>query len=190
MPDARNLPLFAWGDTLRTRRARRQRLVRRALIAGAASFALGLTVLVPPPPLLVWNASASAPVGLYAVTPGHAVRRGDMVIARLPVAMRGMAARRRYLPRGVPLVKRVMAGPGDTVCARGRQITIDAMFAAERLVADAAGRPMPWWQGCVHLAKGQAFLLMIDVPNSFDGRYFGISQTSDIVGRAHALWLR
>ena len=39
-------------------------------------------------------------------------------------------------------------------------------------------------------AKGEAFLLMAEAPASFDGRYFGVTKVSDIVGKAHLLWAR
>jgi len=49
---------------------------------------------------------------------------------------------------------------------------------------------MPWWQGCRTLIEGEYFLLMADVPDSFDGRYFGITGNADLVGQAHLLWSR
>ncbi|HEU4961960.1 MAG TPA: S26 family signal peptidase [Sphingomonas sp.] len=182
-------PLFAWGDALRTARTRRRRLIRAgaAIVAGAG--ALALTISFPPAPRLVWNASASAPIGLYAVSPGEVARRGDMVIARLAEPWRALAARRRYLPANVPLVKRAIAVAGDEVCALGRHIFVDGRWLADRKSADARGRPMPMWRGCVRLRGRQLFLLM-DHPDSFDGRYFGVTQGSDVVGKAVLLWRR
>ena len=78
------LPLLAWGDQLRAERANRRRLGRRVAIIGLGITVLGLTAAFPPAPRLVWNASASAPIGLYAVTPGAEGDPGDMVIARVP----------------------------------------------------------------------------------------------------------
>ena len=49
------------------------------MIAIAAAPPL-LTLALKPPLLLVWNASASAPVGLYRVHPNQIPRRGDLVI--------------------------------------------------------------------------------------------------------------
>lgn len=129
------LPLFAWGDQLRALRAKRRRLGRRIAIIGAGITVLGLTVAFPPAPRLVWNASASAPIGLYAVRPGAEADPGDMVIARVPAPWRMLAASRRYLPANVPLVKRVAAGPGDEICALGPEIFINGRWAAARLPA-------------------------------------------------------
>lgn len=184
------LPLLAWGDQLRAQRAKRRRLGRRIAIIGACITVLGLTAAFPPAPRLVWNASASAPIGLYAVMPGAEADPGDMVIARVPDPWRMLAASRHYLPANVPLVKRVAAGPGDEICALGPEIFINGRWAATRLSADPHGRPMPWWNGCVRLHGHQFFLLMSSSPASFDGRYFGVTDGSQIVGKARPLWTR
>ena len=139
---------------------------------------------------MLWNASASAPIGLYAVTPGAPVDVGDMVIAKVPDRWRMMAAQRRYIPVNVPLVKRVAAAAGDEVCALGQEIFINGTWVVERRVADAGGRPMPWWSGCVRLRGGQLFLLMSNSPASFDGRYFGVTEGGLVVGKARLLWAK
>jgi conjugative transfer signal peptidase TraF len=189
MVEDRNLPLFAWGDDRcradRTRRSARHHML---VVAGmAASIALASTIALPPHPRLVWNASASAPVGLYWVTFDTPRRRGDMVVAWVPTQARLLAARRRYLPANIPLVKRVAAVEGDTVCAIGPVVSINGMPVVERRRFDGARRVLPWWQGCVTLRPGQLFLLMADATDSFDGRYFGPTDPVDIVGRARLI---
>ena len=175
-----------------TRAGRRRRGRRRPRAVLALSlFGLGLIGLAPlarPVPWLVWNASASAPVGLYRVLPGDAVR-GDLVLVRTPNSVRQLAAERGYLPSNVPLVKRVTALDGDVVCAAGDAITINGRVVAERLSRDRLGRPLPSWSGCHLLDNGEAFLLMEGVADSFDGRYFGPVPTAAIVGRLAPLWV-
>jgi conjugative transfer signal peptidase TraF len=177
------------GDAIRRDRTRRSQLRGRGYAVAALIGAVGLTVVVPLRPMLVWNASASAPIGLYGVTAPHGLRVRDMVIAHLPAAWRGLADTRRYLPSTVPLVKRVAAAPGDTVCAAGQEIFVNGRWVAARRIADGAGRPMPSWTGCATLRDGALFL-MTDNPDSFDGRYFGPTSHADIVGKAHLLWRR
>lgn len=190
MVERRDLPLFAWGNALRAARARRTRLRRRAVLLGAGIACLGLTIALPPLPRLVWNASASAPIGLYSVLPGAVLKRGDMVIAWPPVEARHLAASRHYLPSNVPLVKRVAGIAGDTICAVDRAVTMNGRPVAVRRVTDAAGRPLLAWQGCVRLGPGMLFLLMAETPDSFDGRYFGATLAQDVIGKATPLWLR
>ena len=193
-PKARPLPLFAWEKQQRAQRQRVARVrrlwLRRSTLLGLGMAALGLTIAWPPLPRLVWNASASAPIGLYAVSPGTAPGRGDMVIAWPPAAARQLAAHRRYLPANVPLVKRVAAVAGDTICGVDRAVTVNGRRVALRRVADAAGRPLPAWQGCIRLTPGVVFLLMTETPDSFDGRYFGPTAARDVIGRATPLWRR
>src|SRR3546814_18766447 len=81
-------PLLAWGDALRASKARRRRIGRRMVAGGLGLGLVLLSAVLPPAPRLVWNASASAPQGLYAVTPGAWVEPGAMVIARVPLRYR------------------------------------------------------------------------------------------------------
>jgi len=166
----------------------RRLLCAGAVAIGALATALAATIALPPRPLLVWNASASAPIGFYAVHGFRAPATGDMVVARVPQPLRQLAAQRHYLPANVPLVKRVAGEPGDTVCAIGQDLFVNGRWVAERLITDGAGRRMPWWSGCVALRNGALFLLMTDSPASFDGRYFGPSNKSEIIGEATLLW--
>ena len=192
MPDSHSPPVVHWGEELRriiaARRRRRSRLAIAALI-GCAAVPLAASALWKPPTLLVWNASASAPIGLYRLRADALVRRGDMVIAWTPEPARSLAARRHYLPANVPLVKRVAAAAGDRICASGSAISINGRRVARRLRSDSAARPMPWWNGCRRLRVGEYFLLM-DHPQSFDGRYFGVTRSSNVVGRAQLLWAK
>jgi len=190
--EPREPPLMAWGAAAQSRRLRAQLRRRRILgWVGVAGCALAVApVLCAPRPRLVWNASASAPIGLYRVEPPTHLARGDMVIARAPVDVRALAAARHYLPANVPLVKRIAGLPGDRVCAIGGVVTINAQTVAHRRARDRARRPLPWWTGCRRLAPDMVFLLMARVPDSFDGRYFGPTPKVDVIGKARLLWAR
>ncbi len=183
-------PLVAWGRALRRKRLARRRRLGWTCFVAIGTAPVGVTIARPPLPRLVWNASASAPVGLYAVSPGAPISVGDMVIAWPPPAARRLAAARAYLPAGVPLVKRVAAGPGDRICAAGDAITINGVAVTNRARTDGQGRPMPSWSDCRWLHAGDYLLLMRDVPTSFDGRYFGVTEASQIIGPATLLWAR
>jgi conjugative transfer signal peptidase TraF len=191
VPDPRDIPLVRWGEELRrlrlARLAGRRHTILVALVAVLAT-ALLASLLWPPRPLLVWNASASSPVGLYRVSPAGRLARGDMVVAWAPGPARTLAAERHYLPGNVPLVKRVAAVAGDWVCAEGDAIYVNESLVARRRHRDPSGRELPWWSDCRALEPGEAFLLMPGATSSFDGRYFGITQAHDIVGRASLIW--
>lgn len=168
---------------------RRRLLHCRAFAVAVLAGALAVTIALPPRPWLVWNVSASAPLGLYTVGGRTGLARGDMVVAWVPQPWRRLAAERRYIPINVPLVKRVAAVPGDEVCAADGQIFVNGRWTAWRRPHDGQHRPMPGWQGCTTLRDGTLLLLMED-RDSFDGRYFGPTDAADIVGRATLLWAR
>jgi conjugative transfer signal peptidase TraF len=173
--------------------AKRRRRVRRRprTVLALTLFGLGLiglATLARPAPWLVWNASASAPIGLYRLLPGKLVR-GDLVLVHTPDSVRQLAAERGYLPATVPLMKRVAALDGDIVCAAGDVISVNDRVVAERLARDRLGRPLPRWIGCHLLDDGEVFLLMEGVSASFDGRYFGPIPTAAIIGRLVPLWI-
>lgn len=100
------------------------------------------------------------------------------------------AARRHYLPLGVPLVKKVAAVAGQRVCWTGWRVTIDGRLAALRRRDDRAGRPLPWCQGCTTLLGHNVLLLATRSLDSFDGRYFGPTDAHDQIGKGIALWAR
>jgi conjugative transfer signal peptidase TraF len=157
---------------------------------GAAAIALLLASIPPHASRLVWNASASAPVGFYAVMNAKTLAHGDLVLAVPPAAAQHLAAERGYLPIGVPLVKYVAALAGDRICADGLRVTINDSEAAIRLPWDGAGRPLPVWRGCKTLDGNAVFLLNGSVLQSFDGRYFGTVSRQNIVGKLRPLWVR
>lgn len=161
-------------------------MIARVSISAAA---VGLVIAAAPHvPLLVWNASASAPRGFYAGQARERFGKGDLVLAHLPAAARHLASARAYLPWGVPVVKRIAAVPGDRICAQGRIISINARAVAQRRNADSRGRLLPKWYGCMTLDADYVFLLMAGVPDSFDGRYFGPIRRTAIIEKLTPLW--
>ena len=137
-------------------------------------------------PLLVWNASPSVPIGLYAIA-GRSPMRGELAALWLPDPVRRLADARGYLAATAILVKPVAAGVGNIVCRLGPIISIDGHPAAIARTVDAAGRALPQWSGCRRLAAWQIFVLS-STPGSFDSRYFGPVDMRHVVGTAIALW--
>lgn len=137
------------------------------------------------PTKLVYNASVSAPIGLYWIDQGS-VFRGDTVLIRLSEQVRDLFETRQYLPRNVPLIKRVVGIDGDIICREGQEILINNATAAVALIEDDQGRKLPVWSGCTTLGPDSFFLLQSH-PKSFDGRYFGPVDRALIIGRARKL---
>ena len=149
---------------------------------------VGMTPLLHPVPKLIWNASASVPIGLYAVTPTDVHRVGDLVVVRPPEALAAFLETRGYLARGVPLLKHIAALPGQDVCRTGRMITVNGMTLGHAQDRDHLGRILSGWEGCRLVANHEVFLMNWLSESSFDGRYFGPLPAAAIVGRADPLW--
>lgn len=156
-------------------------------LAALAGPALAVPLFASPPLVLVWNVTASVPVGLYGLRGAGEVELGDLVAARLPDPARQLAAERRYVPASLPVIKRVAALPGDVVCMTGARVRVNGAVVALRRSRDRMGRRLPQWRGCAPLAQGQ-LLLLGDDPGSFDGRYFGPISRERILGEARLLW--
>jgi conjugative transfer signal peptidase TraF len=155
----------------------------------SAVLVTGIMPLLHPAPRLIWNASASVPIGLYAVHPAGALRTGELLVVTPPEPLATFLDTRRYLPKGIPLLKHVAALPGQTVCRMGDTISIDGRDVGVALDRDHLGRSLPVWQGCRVIAAGEVFLMNRQSVASLDGRYFGMLPATTIVGRADPIWI-
>lgn len=159
------------------------------MVAYFTSLAMVVTAFIHPSPRLVWNASASVPVGLYRVRPIRTPAVGDLVAVSPPEWLALYLAARHYLPRGTPLLKHVAAVPDQEVCRLGVRITVDGKHLGDARPRDRSGRALPVWQGCRPVSPGAVFLMNPDVPDSLDGRYFGLLPAARITGRLTPLWI-
>ncbi|CAL8980547.1 hypothetical protein RHODGE_RHODGE_01373 [Rhodoplanes serenus] len=153
-----------------------------------AAMSIGVGSFVPVTPRLIWNASASMPIGFYTIAPADRLEVTDLVVVNAPEPLSSFLAERHYLPRGVPLLKRVAGLPRQEVCRHGMHVTVDGIDMGDALVRDRLGRQLPIWQGCRRIADGEVFLMNWWVEDSLDGRYFGPLPASAIVGHALPLW--
>ncbi len=163
-----------------------RRLTITAMLAGTALIAL--PAWNPPDIRFIWNASASVPVGLYRILPGNNIDVTDIAVVLPPDDLADFLDQRGYLPKGVPLLKRVLALGGTEVCRVASAIIAYDMSYGRTLERDSQGRPLPAWQGCRVLADGEAFFLNWDSPDSFDSRYFGPLPITTVIGRAIPIW--
>jgi len=160
-------------------------MLSATLCAGTLS-----TVAIDVAPRLIWNTSASVPIGLYAVLPTSSPQLEDLVLVEPSEDLAGYLDQRGYLLHGIPMLKHVAALPGQTICRTGMTVRIDGKALAAARTEDSEGRTLPAWSGCHRLRQDQVFLLNADAPNSLDGRYFGPLPVSALHGRAVAIWTR
>lgn len=158
------------------------------LLTSVASVSMAFAVMAPTPLKLVWNVSASVPVGLYFIDPAGPLDVTDLVAAMPPQPFAQVLIERGYLGSGAPLLKRVMGLPGQVVCRKDGAITVDAVPLGNALPSDRMGRELPDWKGCRRVAPGHLFLMNPDVRDSLDGRYFGPISAATVIGRAMPLY--
>ncbi len=167
-----------------TRRGWAIATVAAATLFGASFAAIAV---LDPLPRVVWNASASAPIGLYRIEPLHDPplgALGALVAVTPPPALARWLAERGYLGERVPLLKHVAARPGQIVCRIDAVVSVDGRPVVVARQRDSRGRPLPVWQGCRTLRAGELLMLNPDHADSMDGRYFGPLPASSVLGRA------
>jgi signal peptidase I len=99
----------------------------------------------------------------------HTPRRGDIVVLDLDTS-------------DVPLIKRVIGLPGETVEIRENQVFIDGVPLQEEYLSDVVQRDY----GPHTVGMGHVFVMGDNRRASNDSRYFGAVPIARIVGRA---WL-
>jgi type IV secretory pathway protease TraF len=152
----------------------------RIIALVALCLAAGFSVLGRVEPLIIYNESPSAPVGFY-IRDGAAPGPGRFVTVRASAVAPGYARLRGFDDASDRFIKRVAAGPGAQICARGDEVTIGGSIALPRQSFDALGRPLPAWSECRALGADEFFLLGA-TPSSFDSRYWGPVRADTIDG--------
>jgi conjugative transfer signal peptidase TraF len=154
------------------------------------AVALVLSTMGEATPAYIWNVSKSAPVGLYQLRPIGRLAVTELVAVRPPEPLATFLDLNGYLPIGIPMLKRVLALPGQTVCRKGLTISVDGIDMGEALSRDSRGRPLPIWQGCRVVGADELFLMNWQSEDSLDGRYFGFVPNSSVIGKALPVWTK
>lgn len=161
---------------------------RTIILAGTVAAAALLSAALPVSRVLVWNATASVPTGLYHIRGTASLHVGERVAIDPPPHLQRFLAARGYLPVGMPLLKEIAALPGDKVCRTGARITINGAPVGMARVRDSRGRALPGWSGCRVIAADELLVMNRRANDSFDGRYFGPVKRAQLIGRASPVW--
>jgi conjugative transfer signal peptidase TraF len=159
------------------------------LLAGGTLVLNASVALIDPEPKFVWNATASAPKGLYWAAPFDCLKPGTLLIVRPPSNIARFMDDRGYLPLGALLLKRIAALSGMEICRHSADVFVAGKKIAQTKDTDAQGRFLPQWSGCHRLQPDEIFLVNANVQDSLDGRYFGPFPKSSIVSLAYPIWV-
>lgn len=120
--------------------------------------------------LLYCNITNSAVRGLYAAAPNQSLARGDYVIVRLPEGIESL-----HVDAGFRLLKRVRGFPGESY-------TVDEEYLRTH---DDSYRiyhkdGLPQLEAGTYTIPDGTLLLLNDTDDSFDSRYLGAIESSQI----------
>jgi len=120
--------------------------------------------------LLYCNMTNSAVRGLYAAAPNQNLARGDYVIVRLPEGIESL-----HVDAGFRLLKRVRGFPGESY-------TVDEEYLRTH---DNSYRiyhkdGLPQLEAGTYTIPDETLLLLNDTDDSFDSRYLGTIELSQI----------
>ncbi len=143
------------------------------------------------------NTTASFPLGLWRIEAlPREVHLGDTLFICPPADAPAikLARERLYLPTGLceggiaPLIKSVVALPGQTIAIEGDQVAIDGKRLAHSSIqaTDGQGRALTAYTGGV--VPAGALFVHSDYVASFDSRYFGPIPASGILGLAREVF--
>lgn len=154
-------------------------LAKTAFVAVAAYAAFSTYSRVSPYSL-VWNRTASIPLGVYLAKElrGSAIERGEL--GCFDYAAPDWARERHYFPDGFRLCKPVVGMPGDVIERDGATLRLrvqgaDAVTVGTYASTDSRGRPMP--QDALStgaVPEGSLLLVAGAHANSLDSRYLGL----------------
>lgn len=137
---------------------------------------------------MVLNPSDSVQKGIYLLdTKAKDYNVGDMICFYPDYRYLRFLIDRNYIPKGVPLLKKIAYTNGTTICVNKDTILANGAEIGKILQTDSNGEMLPAGRvGCYTLSTGE-FFVFSPKKNSFDSRYFGPVDDQNIVGKTHLL---
>ncbi len=136
------------------------------------------------------NTTPSIPLGVYRLTNEPLVKGAYVLFCPPPAAVFDMAKARGYLGAGFcpggygQLMKKILAVQNDAVVigTDGVQVNGQLLPLSAPIKTDGGGRPLPDYKASWVLDSAEVLLMSDSNSGSFDGRYFGPIQRSQIQG--------
>lgn len=155
--------------------------MRRKIGIMATSLLLYLFVKEISSKYFVLNISPSMEKGIYLLRDIDELKKGDVVVLNIPLNIKETLYSRGYLPKNIKtLLKEVVAVEGDSIKVDHNKIYINGEFKGDIAEVDPKGRELVSFVKDGVLKSGEVFLLGRG-KNSFDSRYFGAVEKSEIL---------
>lgn len=152
----------------------------------AGSIAAFCSVFVQP--LIIYNATDSLPHGFYRVIKQQTYKPGDVIVIPIPEQVRSLVIERGWLKPDNYLIKPLAAINGDNVWITSGQVFVNGKSFGAIKKQDKEGLPLPSLVFNDTLSPGKIAVLQRS-DDSFDSRYFGQIDESQIIGRAVPIWV-
>jgi len=140
---------------------------------------------------LTINDSASMPIGLYIKTnnaPTAQIKRGDIVSLCLAKPYKMLGLQKFYIEKGrackgaVALIKSVLAVPGDTVLLTNEFVRVnETTYSYHTKHVDSYGKALAVYPRGLYRNITGFFVIGTNSPNSWDSRYFGFIQPTQVI---------
>ena len=136
------------------------------------------------------NTTPSIPLGLYRLTNEPLVKGAYVLLCPPPSPVFEMAKARGYVGAGFcpgvygQLMKRLVAAKDDevTINVEGVAVNGQRLSLSKPIKLDGGGRPLPHYAKSWVLDSDEVLVMSDSNSGSFDGRYFGPIQRSQIEG--------
>jgi conjugative transfer signal peptidase TraF len=137
------------------------------------------------------NYTSSMPIGFYRRVVVTNITRGDLVAVCLPKQIAAIALQRGYLSAGhcpskvIPVLKQVIAIPGDTVMLTNSEIAVNGLvYAAPFMPTDHKKKLLQKFvtSGLYQHTDGYWIYGANDPVKSWDSRYYGGVDRKTIIG--------
>jgi conjugative transfer signal peptidase TraF len=137
------------------------------------------------------NYTPSIKRGIYIKEQGE-IRRGDIVAVCLKKNRDDSKSALFFIPcaHPHPLIKKVIAVPGDTVILRKTFIAVNGQyFLFNTLYFDSEGNPISHYPFGKYEKTIGYWLIGSDAPNSWDSRYFGPIDIENVLNKIRPIFI-
>ena len=133
---------------------------------------------------VIKQVTLSMPEGYYLTYSTQDITRDDNVLFKPNERIQQFIVDHGWLPKGVPLLKRIVGIPGDKLCIKQQKVSINNKTIAIITDKDSKGNLLPVFQFCGVIARNQYFVQGIANDHSFDSRYYGLILGNQIISKA------
>jgi len=139
---------------------------------------------------MTYSATKSMPRGLYLIAPTKKIARYDIVELIPPPIALDFIKKNHWAPQSGSIIKYVFAIPNDHVCIHHQAIWINNKKIGRVYKFYAPNKLLPQTKICGKLKANQYLLLSTESERSFDGRYFGLVSSQEILGHAIPVFIK